>query len=318
MVNTPLDFITNELDVRLDLLFLLPDQLLPAVLPDHDVAFCAVSEAAPPLLHHLIHLCARWPRPVLNDPRHLPLLARDTLSRALADAPGTCSPRAIAATRNMLHRHLQGVQPLPPLGAVDSAFPCLIRPLHAHAGTGLSLLNGDADLDAYLRLSLTDRFYLTAFQDYAGPDGLYRKLRIAFIEGRPHLCHMAVSRHWMVHYLNAGMTDSAAKRDMEAEAMDTFDIGFARRHAVAFDVLNRRLGFDYYSIDCAETPDGRLLVFEADTAAIIHMMDPPEVFPYKRPQMRRVFDAFGAMLRHGATRGINGTMVPRTGAIVPA
>ena len=54
--------------------------------------------------------------------------------------------------------------------------------------------------------------------------------------------------------------------------------------------------FDYYSIDCGELPDGRLVVFEADTAAIIHLMDPEEMFPYKHVQMRRVFDAFGAML----------------------
>ena len=44
MVNTPLDFITNYLDVRLDLLFLMPDRGLPAIIPDHDVMFFAVSE----------------------------------------------------------------------------------------------------------------------------------------------------------------------------------------------------------------------------------------------------------------------------------
>lgn len=30
---------------------------------------------------------------------------------------------------------------------------------------------------------------------------------------------------------------------------------------------------------------------------IIHSMDPPEVFPYKALQMRKLFDAFLAMLR---------------------
>jgi hypothetical protein len=100
----------------------------------------------------------------------------------------------------------------------------------------------------------------------------------------------------MVHYLNAGMTESADKRAEEAYAMANFDSGFARRHAAAFEALHDRLGFDYYSIDCAETRDGRLLVFEADTAAIIHRMDPPDLFPYKQPQMRKVFAAFEQML----------------------
>jgi hypothetical protein len=101
----------------------------------------------------------------------------------------------------------------------------------------------------------------------------------------------------MVHYLNAGMTGSAEKRAEEANAMAQFDRGFARRHAAAFEMLHQRLGFDYYSIDCAETRDGRLLVFEADAAAIVHLMDPPDMFPYKQPQMHKVFAAFEAMLR---------------------
>jgi hypothetical protein len=104
----------------------------------------------------------------------------------------------------------------------------------------------------------------------------------------------------MVHYLNAGMTDSADKRADEARAMAEFDDGFAQRHTAAFDALHERIDLDYYSIDCAETQDGRLLVFEADAAAIIHMMDPPDLFPYKEPQMRKVFAAFEAMLRRRA------------------
>ena len=53
-------------------------------------------------------------------------------------------------------------------------------------------------------------------------------------------------------------------------------------------------------MDCAETKDGSLLIFEADNTAIIHDMDPPDIFPYKAPQMRKVFDAFAAMLHRRA------------------
>ena len=57
-----------------------------------------------------------------------------------------------------------------------------------------------------------------------------------------------------------------------------------------------RIGLDYFTVDCAETEDGDLLMFEADNTAIVHDMDPPDIFPYKAPQMRKVFDAFAAML----------------------
>lgn len=78
--------------------------------------------------------------------------------------------------------------------------------------------------------------------------------------------------------------------------MRTFDVGFARRHVAALAGIVTRIGLDYFIVDCAETRDGRLLVFEADNTAIVHDMDPPDVFPYKPPQMRKIFDAFAAMI----------------------
>jgi hypothetical protein len=297
MVNTPMDFITNAIDVRLDLLYVRPGHPLPPVIPDHDVAFFAQSEADADTLARLQALYDSWPRPALNNPGLLPGFARDALARSLAGVPEICSPAAVAMTRADLDRRLGSGAPM------GCGYPCLIRPSFSHAGAGLALAETPADLAAYLGRTFGDSFFLTAFENYISSDGFYRKSRIAFIDRRPFLCHKAISREWMVHYLNAGMTESADKRAEEAYAMATFDNGFARRHAAAFDALHDRLGFDYYSIDCAETRDGRLLVFEADTAAIIHMMDPPDLFPYKQPQMRKVFAAFEAMLRRFADGG---------------
>jgi hypothetical protein len=295
MTNIPLDFLTRHLNIRLDLLYVLPGRPLPPVLPDHDVAFFAIGEADAPMLARLHRLYAAWPRPALNDPAFLPVLERETLSRSLAGLPGLCSPVARTITAAALRAHLQRM-PAPEADGFAPAYPCLIRPQGSHAGAGLVRADAPAELETYLRNATAPAFTVTAFQDYAGADGMFRKLRVAFIDRSPFLCHMAVSGHWMVHYLNAGMTESAGKRAEEARAMAEFDHGFARRHAAAFNLLHQRLGFDYYSIDCAETPDGRLLVFEADTAAIIHLMDPAALFPYKVPQMRRVFAAFEAML----------------------
>jgi hypothetical protein len=302
MTNTPLDFLTSHLNVRLDLLYVLPDRPLPAAIPDHDVAFFALGEADPAALARLCRLYVMWPRPALNDPRFLPALARDALSSSLAGVPGVCSPVAAAVSRTTLEQHLRSAGPIEGFDSPGGPYPCLIRPVSSHAGTGLARVQTPAELANYLRLSFDRHFFVTTFEDYRGSDGLYRKSRVAFIDRRPFLCHLAISSNWMVHYLNAGMTASAEKRAEEASAMATFDDDFVRRHAAAFDALHERLGFDYYSVDCAETRDGRLLVFEADAAAIVHLMDPPELFPYKQPQMRKVFTAFEDMLRHRARR----------------
>jgi len=222
------------------------------------------------------------------------------LSRSLAGVPGLCSPTAVAASRSMLDDYLLSDRSIPGFEAPRGLYPCLIRPSSSHAGAGLARIDSREKLADYLRLSFERQFFVTAFEDYSGHDGLYRKSRVAFIDRQPFLCHLAISSNWMVHYLNAGMTESAEKRAEEARAMAGFDGDFARRHAAAFDALHERLGFDYYSIDCGETRDGRLLIFEADAAAIVHLMDPPDLFPYKHAQMHKVFEAFGAMLRRRA------------------
>jgi hypothetical protein len=303
MANTPLDFLTNHLNVRLDLLYLLPGQPLPDTIPDHDIAFFAMGEAEPETLDRLRALFAIWPRPALNDPAFLPALERDTLARSLAGIPSICSPTAVAVTRAALDACVETGQPIAGFDTPRGLYPCLIRPAGSHAGIGLARAASPTELAEYLRFSFSRNFFLTAFEDYSGPDGLFRKSRIAFIDRQPFLCHMAISSHWMVHYLNAGMTESAEKRGQEANAMARFDQDFAHRHAAAFRALHARLGFDFYSIDCGETRDGRLLVFEADAAAIVHLMDPADLFPYKHPQMHRVFAAFETMLRRRSGYG---------------
>ncbi len=120
-------------------------------------------------------------------------------------------------------------------------------------------------------------FFISRFVDYSDGDGLFRKCRIVFVDGRPYACHMAIADRWDIWYLNAGMPHSAGKRLEEETFMRTFDIGFARRHASALLGLAERIGLDYFIVDCAETRDGSLLVFEADNTAIVHDMDPPDV-----------------------------------------
>src|SRR6202035_313431 len=124
----------------------------------------------------------------------------------------------------------------------------------------------------------------------------FPKFRVVFVDGKPYACHMAIADRWDIWYLNAGMSDSAAKRLEEQTFMQTFDIGFARRHQTALTAMADRIGLDYFTIDCAENKRGELLIFEADNTAVVHNMDSPELFPYKAPQMRKVFEAFAAML----------------------
>jgi hypothetical protein len=299
MANVPAQFLLAGSDVTLDLVFVLPGQPLPG-LPAHDLALVGIgeSDANRPLLDQLRRDLEGHPVPVLLDPQKVQALARDRLWRLLEGAPGLRIPPTVRVSREDLRGLGEGRRALEDL-LPGGAFPLLLRPMDSHGGLGLARLGGTGELAEYVNQAGGEEFFLSRFEDYRGADGLHRKLRIALIDGRAYACHMAVAEHWMLHYLNAGMDRDPAKRAEEALHFATFDTDFAVRHAAALAALCERAGLEYFAIDCAETRDGELLIFEADTAMVVHDMDPPALYPYKAPQMRRVFQAFRSMLgRH--------------------
>ena len=302
--NLPIEFITAHLPVVLDLVYVSPGIGLPALLPDHDLAFCLVSDSRPDILAELATALSHWPRPVLNDPArmlggHLEKLTREGLAQVFAGSREVLVPQARSFHRLEIDAALLAQDPLATL-LPGADWPILARPESSHAGHLLQKLHTAEELAVYLQSVTAARLTLTEFVDYRDRDGFYRKRRIALIEGEAHLAHMAISSDWMIHYVNAGMLQSESKRSEESIAMARFGNGFAHHHEAALSEIAAALGLDYVLLDCAEAPDGRLLVFEVEMAAIIHALDPQDLFPYKRPQMQRIFDVFGGMLERAA------------------
>ena len=301
MANTPIEFLLQATDIAANVQYVSPELPFPEQVPDHDVLFVAIaqSDANVVLLRDVAQMVAGWPRPVVNRPEQIAHLSRDGAHAKLDGTTGTVMPRTVRVARATAEQLADGaldVQALLP----GEAFPLIVRPLDSHAGTDLQKVDDAAALRTYLAAQPSGEFYLAPFVDYSGPDGQFRKYRIVLIDGKPFICHLAISSHWMVHYLNAGMDDSAAKRAEEAAGMAGFDDGFARRHAAALAEIDARIGLPYLGIDCAETRDGRLLIFEVDNAMVVHAMDDPGKYPYKGPAMDKVFRAFETMLHRAA------------------
>ncbi len=296
MANTPLEFMVEHSDVALDLLYVAPQVPLPAVLPEHDVLFVAIGESQDnlPLLAAVDDAVKAWPHPVVNQPERIAALSRDRVSRLLGAVPGVYTPETVRITRHALQQLADGSLALTEVIA-GGALPFIVRPVDSHAGRGLARIDDTAVLADYLLAQTDASFYLSRFVDYRGRDGFFRKYRVVLIGGVPYLSHLAISEHWMIHYLNAGMSENAEKRAEEARCMAAFDTDFAVRHAAALCSIHALTGLDFVGIDCGETADGRLLVFEVDSNMIIHAIDPVELFPYKQPQMQKVFGALRAL-----------------------
>jgi glutathione synthase/RimK-type ligase-like ATP-grasp enzyme len=228
-------------------------------------------------------------------------LSRDGACAALAGITGVDMPVTRRADRSTLTSLSAGtVQPSDLLPG--DAFPWIVRPVGSHAGQHLEKIDDPADLGDYLDRVGHDQFYVSRFVDYRHADGLFRKYRIVLIDGKAYASHLAVSSHWMIHYLNAGMDQSLEKRQQEAEWMRSFDEQFAARHAAALAGIEERIGLEYLGIDCAETADGELLIFEVDNAMLVHAMDSEDLYPYKKPAMQKLFKAFQKMLENSAGR----------------
>ena len=282
--NAPLEFLVENSDISLHMLYV--GAGLPPVppLPEHDLLFVSIGEstATNPILEELAPVLKSWPHPVLNRPANILMTSRETAPVLLSKVAGLAMPDA----RRIQRADLASV----------SDFPFIVRPVDSHGGQGLARIDNAGAIAEYLEKMPDPEFYVSPFVDYRSADGLYRKYRVALIEGRPYAVHMGISDNWMIHFANAGMTESAEKREEEARFMRDFDADFAKRHHEALQGLNEILGLDYVVLDCAETRDGKLLVFEADTGAVVHAMDPADLFPYKAPQMKKVFSAFRDML----------------------
>jgi hypothetical protein len=304
--NTPIEFLLEGSGFELQTLYVVAGTELPVPLPDHDVAIVIASdsEECREALRKIDRAMPRWPRPLLNPPHLVRNLDRDKLYGLLCGIPGLDIP----ATAGMTRAQLLGLA-LSNVGLADFAaelrFPIIVRPRGSHAGVGLAKIDDGAMIARYLADRPEQEFFVSRFIDYAGDDNMFRKYRIVFVDGRPYACHMAIADRWDIWYLNAGMAFSESKRREEERFMRGFDSGFARRHQGALAALVDRIGLDYFTIDCAENKSGELLIFEADNTAVVHNMDSRELFPYKAPQMRKIFEAFAAMLYLRATQGPN-------------
>ena len=296
MANSPVEFLIRSPGIEADVLYVAPDLPYPTSV-QHDLVYNGISEGKQnmPALKMATQLIKQWGKPFINRAEEVPLLSRDRACEILDALPGTYMPQNLLLDRSEVAQMAETSSQLSQF-LVQDKFPILIRPVDSHAGQGLQKLSSHEEMADYLKDQSAEQFYVSPFVDYASSDGQFRKYRIAFVAGKPFLCHMAISDHWMIHYLNAGMTESELKRREEADAMLQFDQKFGLRHEDALAAVGSVFDLDYFAVDCAETRDGQLLIFEVGNAMVVHDMDPEAMFPYKKPVMEELFRDFQTLL----------------------
>jgi glutathione synthase/RimK-type ligase-like ATP-grasp enzyme len=289
--NIPLDLLFDRRHYTLHDLYIVDGHAPPAAdaLPPYDLVFNAISESARalPALDAAERFIAGQAKPALNAPALVRRLSRDNAPLLFADIPGCRFPQTVKLTRAAL----LAAPPAAVLRGHGLALPVVIRPLDSHAGVDFERIETEDALVAYLARVERPEFFVQPFVDYANPDGFYRKYRVIFVDGEPYPCHEAISRRWMIHYLNADMAEFEWMRAEEARYLADLSSVFSGRAAAALRAIAQRCGLDYCGMDCSLDRDGNVLVFEIDAAMLVHLWDPIEVYPYKHEFVPRIFRA---------------------------
>jgi hypothetical protein len=93
----------------------------------------------------------------------------------------------------------------------------------------------------------------------------------------------------------------AKKREEEMFLTDYAQV-FTGAAANALQAIGAAMDLDYAGIDCALMPDGRVLLFEANPAMLVHLMDSPIDFPYKHREVPKIRNAMSDMLLKAGRR----------------
>jgi glutathione synthase/RimK-type ligase-like ATP-grasp enzyme len=290
--NVPIDFLIDRATTTIHKLYLLENVEPPAALPRYDVVLDAIAEsrAAVPYLELAERFARSQSAPVLNRAERVLAISRERLPQTLQSVDAT-----VPAVTEISRESLAG-------GDAPLAYPFIVRPVGSHAGHDLARVANRAELDAYLEDAKAPGFFCSPFVDYKSEDGYFRKYRFVYVDGEAFPVHQAISPKWMIHYYNAPMAEHQWMRDEEAGFLRDPWGRFAGAIGEALRAVAPAVGLEYFGIDCAVGPDGRLLVFEADAAMLVHTTDPVDLYPYKHEFVPKIYRALEHMVdrRKGA------------------
>lgn len=239
--------------------------------------------------------------PVLNDPAIIATTTRESNYHRLKDIPGLVYPKT---TTFFLHDE-------PASGFTDSiivqfGLPVVVRSVIGHEGKNIYLCRSRDDLIAAVEAFRGRYFYAIEFIDAPFAKNIWRKFRMACINGRLFGHKLSFGGDWMVNA--ASWRQLAAERpDLQAEEQrflaDPTDY-LPEPATAALVEIQRRTPLDYFGIDFTVDASGRLVVFEVNAAMrTLPSAGSRSPLAYLTDTRARIQAAFEEMLLSRATGG---------------
>jgi hypothetical protein len=219
---------------------------------------------------------------------------RDQVAARLADWPGIVAPRC-RRTDALDAAQLQAAWAASPGGLI-------VRPLNSQTGTGVRRISNAAEIPDVVSELAGQPAYVTDYHEFGDPHGQYVKLRFFLVGGELFPEHRIVADRWNIHSAERNRL-MRGQADLQAAERRFLEDPAAVLGPDAIRTLQAALaqfGLDYIGCDLAQLPDARLLVFEANPAMRVNY-DHSAEFPYLRPHLDRISQAFTRLVEQAAT-----------------
>jgi glutathione synthase/RimK-type ligase-like ATP-grasp enzyme len=247
------------------------------------------ADQAGDLLPLVADLVDRLGRPTVNHPHKIERTTRDAVAGLLEGIPGSRVAR-ILRQKAATDLAIATVQ-----AALASPSAVLVRPVGTHGGDDFEKIEDPVELASLLaQRPDTDR-YLIEYIDYRSADTYFRKYRFIFVDEEILPYHLAIAGDWKVHHDGTDMVDHRWMQQEEEAFLHNPGTVFNSDHYRVLREIQRRIGLDYFGIDCGLDRSGNLVVFEVNASMLVHGQN--EQFPYKAPFVHRIKSAFNEMLR---------------------
>jgi glutathione synthase/RimK-type ligase-like ATP-grasp enzyme/Flp pilus assembly protein TadD len=271
-----------------------------AALPPHQLIFNAIGDAdlCRPALDAAIRLLGRTTAPVINDPRAVMKTGRIGNAEQLGVLPGVVTPRTIAIAREILAGRAGAAS----VAARGFEFPLLLRSPGYHTGRNFVLVEQAGELSEAAKSLPGEELLVIEYLEARGHDGNARKYRVMMIGGRIYPLHLAISRHWKVHYFTSDMADQPEHRLEEARFLGDMASALGAKAVAALERIQAALGLDYAGVDFALASDGEVLLFEANATMVIVAPNADERWAYRRAAVERILAAVTAMIMQASTQ----------------
>ncbi|MBT5435037.1 MAG: hypothetical protein HOI34_09885 [Rhodospirillaceae bacterium] len=268
----------------------------PYRLPGFDLAINTVScgDLSPVTLRMISSFLKGFPdRPVINDPAKVLAATREANSERLGTLPGVVFPRTEKFRNEGTPQDV--VRELESRGF---SLPLIVRLPGSQTGISMEKLDTRTALLEHLEtLQPGIELYAIEYIEGRDTDGLFHKTRSFFIDGAFYPVANLTNDNWQIHSGDrySVMVDHQASQDAEKHYLRDPEDYLGSDVMKALHAIRDVVDLDFFGIDYTIDKEGRVVVFEAN-AAMRHNFDHAGAFPYTRPHLQRVSDAFQAMV----------------------